>query len=354
VQELRCNIRDGFCPILMTDATPKVVDVAERAAVSTATVSRVLNRPESVRPEVRARVLRVIEELGYVPNAGARALSLNRSGNIGLIIPTIDNAIFANGIQAFQKHLSGRSYQMLLATSEYDIDKEMQQAINLVSRGVEALALFGRSQRPELVDFLRQRRLPYVHVGVDQAPHKGHCIGFDNQTAMDQVVRYLVDMRHTRIAMIAGVTENNDRAMDRVKGVRRALKAHGRTLPAHYLVERPYQIESAREAMRELLELSDPPTAVICGNDVLALGALIEANRMGVAVPRQLSVVGFDDLEISRHFVPSLTTVRVPTEQMWERAADYLDRRLRGELAKKSLSIDVSLIVRESTGPAPK
>lgn len=338
----------------MTKPTPKVVDVAKRANVSTATVSRVLNRPESVRPLVRARVLRVIEELGYVPNAGARALSLNRSGNIGLIIPTIDNAIFANGIQAFQKHLSVRGYQMLLATSEYDIDKEMQQAINLVSRGVEALAIFGRSQRQALLDFVQQRRLPYVHVGVDHAPQKGYCIGFDNQLAMDQVVRYLVDMRHTRIAMIAGVTAHNDRAMDRVKGVRRALKAHGLTLPAHYLLERPYEIESSREAMRALLQLPNPPTAVICGNDVLALGALIEAARMGVAVPRQISVIGFDDLEISRHFVPSLTTVRVPTEQMWERAADYLDRRLQGETITKSLDIDVSLIVRESTGPAPK
>lgn len=336
----------------MTRSAPKVIDVAKRADVSTATVSRVLNRPESVRPEVRARVLRVIDELGYVPNAGARALSLNRSGNIGLVIPTIDNAIFANGIQAFQKHLSERGYQMLLATSEYDLDKELQQAMNLVSRGVEALAIFGRSQRPELLEFLAQRRLPYLHVGVDHAPFGGYCVGFDNRAAMAPVVRYLLDMRHERIAMLAGVTAHNDRAIDRVKGVKRALKAAGQKLPAEYLIERPYDIEAARDGLRQLMELAHPPTAVICGNDVLALGALIEARRMGIDVPRQVSVVGFDDLEISRHFVPALTTVRVPTEQMWERAADYLDRRLKGESIGKNSLVEVSLIVRESTGPA--
>jgi LacI family transcriptional regulator len=328
----------------MLKPTPKVIDVARRAEVSTATVSRVLNRPDSVRAELRARVLQVIEEIGFVPNAGARALSLNRSGNIGLLIPTVDNAIFANGIQAFQKNLSTQGFQMLLATSEYDLDKESQQAMNLVSRGVEALAIFGRSQRPELLQFLVQRRMPYVHVGVDHAPLKAYCIGFDNQAVMDKVVRYLVDLRHTRIAMIAGITDHNDRAHDRVKGVRRALKACGLSLPKEYLVEQPYQ----------LLELSKPPTAVICGNDVLALGALIECQRMGFNVPGQISIVGFDDLEISRHFCPSLTTVHVPTEQMWERAADYLVKRLRGETISKSLNIDVSLIVRESTGAARK
>jgi LacI family transcriptional regulator len=338
----------------MSKSAPKVIDVAKRADVSTATVSRVLNKPESVRPELRARVLRVIDEVGYIPNAGARALSLNRSGNIGLIVPTIDNAIFASGIQAFQKHLSQRGFQMLLATSEYDVHTEMQQAINLVSRGVEGLAIFGRSQMPELLEFLAQRRLPYLHVGVDHAPLNAYCVGFDNQAAMDQVIRYLVDMRHQRIAMLAGVTADNDRAMDRLKGVRRALKSHGLTLPSHYLVEQPYQIEAARHGMRQLLELPAPPTAVVCGNDVLALGALIESQRMGVQVPQQVSVVGFDDLEISRHFVPSLTTVRVPTEQMWERAADYLSRRLQGEVMGKSAQVDVSLIVRESTGPAPR
>jgi LacI family transcriptional regulator len=243
---------------------------------------------------------------------------------------------------------------MLLATSEYDLDKESQQAMNLVSRGVEALAIFGRSQRPELLQFLVQRRMPYVHVGVDHAPLKAYCIGFDNQAVMDKVVRYLVDLRHTRIAMIAGITDHNDRAHDRVKGVRRALKACGLSLPKEYLVEQPYQLERARQAMRQLLELSKPPTAVICGNDVLALGALIECQRMGFNVPGQISIVGFDDLEISRHFCPSLTTVHVPTEQMWERAADYLVKRLRGETISKSLNIDVSLIVRESTGAARK
>jgi len=299
-------------------------------------------------------VVKVIEEIGFVPNAGARALSLNRSGNIGLLIPTVDNAIFAKGIQVFQRYLSAHDFHMLLATSEYDLDREFQQAMNLVSRGAEALALFGRSQRPDLLQFLAQRRLPYVHVGVDHGPLKAYCVGFDNQAVMDKVVRYLVDLRHTRIAMIAGITDHNDRARDRVKGVRGALKTFGLSLPKDYLVEEPYELERARQAMRQLMELPKPPTAVVCGNDVLALGALIECQRMGLDVPGRVSIVGFDDLEISRHFSPSLTTVHVPTDLMWDRAADYLVRRLGGETIARSLNLDVSLLVRESTGPARK
>jgi LacI family transcriptional regulator len=299
-------------------STPKVVDVAKRAQVSTATVSRVLNRPDSVRPELRARVQKVIEEIGYVPNAGARALSLNRSGNIGALIPTIDNAIFAAGVQAFQQRVTSRGYQLLLATSEYDLQTELEQVMNLVSRGVEALAMFGRSQKPELLQFLAQRRLPFVHVGVDRAPRGGVSIGFNNQQVMQPMVQYLV----------------------------------GENLPAQRVIERPYQIESAREGMRQLMMLRPRPTAVICGNDVLALGALIECQRLGIRVPQDVSVAGFDDLEISRHFCPSLTTMHVPTEQMWQRAADYLIGQIEADPVEVGREIEVSLIVRESTGPA--
>lgn len=333
-------------------STPKVVDVARRAQVSTATVSRVLNRPDSVRPELRARVQKVIEEIGYVPNAGARALSLNRSGNIGALIPTIDNAIFAAGVQAFQQRVTSRGYQMLLATSEYDLQTETRQAINLVSRGVEALAIFGRSQKPEVLQFLAQRRLPYVHVGVDRAPQGGVSVGFDNQKVMRPLVQYLADLRHRRVAMLAGVVHGNDRAADRVKGARAALRQVGLELPADLVIERPYQIESAREGMRQLMLLRPRPTAVICGNDVLALGALIECQRLGIRVPQDVSITGFDDLEISRHFCPSLTTMHVPTEQMWQRAADYLIGQIGKDPVEVGREIEVSLIVRESTGPA--
>jgi LacI family transcriptional regulator len=342
----------GGMPRTAPPAAPTVADVARAARVSTATVSRVFNRPDAVRPALRERVQAVVERLGYVPNAGARALSLNRSGTIGVLLPTIDNAIFAQGVDAFQRRLAERGYQLLLATSGYDVATETRQAMNLVARGVEALAMFGRSQQPELLQFLAQRRLPSVHVGIFPAPPGTACVGFDNARAIGQAVRYLLDLGHTRIALLAGITRDNDRAAGRVAGVRRTLKSAGLDLPRHRLVERPYDIAAAREGLSVLLAADPPPSAVLCGNDVLAYGALLEAQRRGIRVPGELSIVGFDDLEMSRHLSPSLTTVHVPTGPMWRIAADDLLERLAGEGEPAQREVEVSLVLRESTGPA--
>ena len=333
---------------------PTVEDVAVVAGVSTATVSRALNRPHAVRESLRKRVEAAVIQLGYVAHAGARAMTLRRSGTVGAIFPTIDNAIFAQAIDALQRRLAEDGLQLLIATSHYDLDTETQQAVNLVRRGVDALALCGSGQRPELLQFLRQRALPCVHIMTLAGPADALRVGFDNGLAMAQAVRYLVDLGHRRIAMLAGLTRDNDRARARVDGARAALHAAGLELPPERLAERAYGLAAAREALRELMAVSPAPTALLCGNDVLAFGALLEAQRLGIAVPRQLSIVGFDDLELARHVQPALTTVRVPTELMWTQAAERLISALRGETVPLATEVEVALVVRDSTGPAPK
>jgi len=333
---------------------PTIDDVAAAARVSTATVSRALNRPESVREELRARVGAAVARLGYVPHSGARSLMLRRTGTVGAIFPTVDNAIFAKAIDALQRRLAQGGYQLLIATSDYDVDTEMRQAVNLVTRGADALALCGFSQRPELLQFLEQRALPCVHVMVHPNPGTGICVGFDNAGAMAKAARYLIDLGHRRVAMLAGVTLHNDRATARIEGARGALQDAGLDLPAARLVERKYTLADARDGFRELMSRSPRPTAVLCGNDVLAFGALLEAQKTGLAVPADLSIVGFDDLELARHVQPALTTVRVPAEEMWRLAADRLTTALAGESVPRETEIEVTLVVRESTGPAPR
>ncbi len=137
------------------------------------------------------------------------------------------------------------------------------------------------ARRPELIDRLRQRAVPVVHVMTWPAPTDRICVGFDNARAMKQAVKYLIDMGHRRIAMLAGITHNNDRAAARVRGFREALAAARITLPASRLVERRYSLDQARDGMRELMATGKPPTAIVCGNDVLAFGALLEAQRLG-------------------------------------------------------------------------
>jgi LacI family transcriptional regulator len=300
------------------------------------------------------RVTEAVVRLGYVPHAGARALMLHRSGTVGAVFPTVDNAIFAKAIEALQRRLTDAGLQLLIATSGYDVDTEARQAMNLVTRGADALALCGVGQSPQLLKFLRQRALPTVHVMTYPAPPEAVCVGFDNAKAIGQAVRYLLDLGHRRVAMLAGITRANDRARARVAGVRKALKEAGIDLPPARLVERPYGLAEARDGFRALMAATPAPTAMLCGNDVLAFGALLEAQKMKIAVPKALSVIGFDDLEMARHIHPALTTVHVPTEKMWGAAADRLIEALDRRPVATATEVEVELVVRDSTGPAPR
>ncbi len=340
--------------LLRESALPNIEDVARAAGVSTATVSRVLNKPESVREPLRTRVLQAVAELGYVPHAGARALKLQRSGTVGAVFPTIDNAIFAKAIDALQQRLADAGLQLLIATSNYNPDTEAQQALNLVTRGADALVLVGAGQNAELLGMLRQRELPTVHTMIYPAPPGLVCVGFDNARAIGLAVRYLLDLGHRRIAMLAGISHRNDRAAARIEGVRQALKKAGLSLAPQHLVERPYGLAEAREGLRALMGSKPAPTAIVCGNDVLAMGALLEAQKLGITVPQALSIVGFDDLEMARHIQPALTTLHVPTQLLWHTVADRVIAALEQAPVQVATEVDVELVVRESTGAVPK
>lgn len=340
--------------MLRDSALPNIEDVAVEAGVSTATVSRVLNKPGSVREPLRARVMQAVAHLAYVPHAGARALKLQRSGTVGAVFPTIDNAIFAKAIEALQQRLADAGLQLLIATSGYAPETEAQQALNLVTCGADALVLCGVGQSPELLQRLRQRELPTVHAMVYPAPEGVVCVGFDNARAIGQAVRYLLDLGHRRIAMLAGVSHRNDRAAARIEGVRQALKKAGLALAPQHLVERPYGLTEAREGLRVLMSAKPTPTAIVCGNDVLALGALLEAQKLGIAVPQALSIVGFDDLEMARHIQPALTTLHVPTQLLWHTVADRVIAALEQNPVQAATEVQVELVVRDSTAAAPK
>lgn len=333
---------------------PTIGDVARRARVSTATVSRVVNAPESVRPELRVRVEGAVAQLGYVPHAGARTLKSRRTGTIGAIFPTVDNAIFAKAIDALQRRLAQAGHQLLIATNDYSPAAEESQALNLLTCGADALLLCGVGQRQALLARLESRAVPVVHVMSWPAPPGMACVGFDNARAMHQVVRYLLDLGHRHIAMLAGVTRDNDRATARLAGVRAALAAAGLELTPQRLAERRYDLAAAREGLQRLMEARPAPTAVVCGNDVLAFGALLEAQRLGIDVPGELSIIGFDDLDLASHLQPALTTVHVPADEMWRGAADLVLALLRGEPGPPPAEVQVSLVVRGSTGPAPR
>lgn len=331
--------------------TVTINQVAKMAGVSTATVSRALNKPDTVSEAVKKKIERIIKKIGYIPNAGARSLMLKRTGSIGVIVPTLDNAIFAQGLEEFQRQLSQSGYQMLVASTNYDPEIENQQMRNLLLQGVEGIAMFGSSQKLELIRLLRTRKLPYIHIGTLDTPLNGYAAGFDNKKAIQLGVEYLVQVGHRNFGMIAGKTENNDRARDRVDGVVELLKRNRISLKKESIIEVPYQIQDARIALKKLLQINPSISAVVCGNDVLAIGALLEAQSQGIKIPHQCSILGFDNLELSRHIQPSLSTIHIDAIGMWSKAAHHLMSQINGinRLPRKILA-DVSLVIRDSTG----
>lgn len=326
-------------------------DVARHAGVSTATVSRALNRPESVSAELREKIRRVIDEIGYIPDASARALSSRRTRTIGAIVPTVDNAMFAQGLQALQSFLARKDYLLLLATNEYDLDVELKQARNLVERGIDALILRGDERHPDLRRLLDTQKIPFVNVGVYEPEKPYPSVGVDNAEAGRALARYITGLGHRRVAVVGAHQRNNDRARARMRGVLEVLGDAGCTPRPDWQLNVNYVLDDAADAARLLLRSDDRPSAVICGNDVIAYGVMLAAIRLGVAVPAQLSVAGFDDLEWSRHLQPSLTTIHMPTNEIWVRAGRYLVDLLAGQQPLKHQKMDFSLIVRESTAP---
>jgi LacI family transcriptional regulator len=335
--------------------TPRGVtlwDVARLANCSTASVSRVLNDPERVTPDIRARVNEAMSELGYMPNGAARALRSLHSRIMGIVIPTLKHAIYARLVEALQRRLADEGYSLLVATSEYDLAQEEHQARLLVERGVEGLVLIGDVHRPGLYRLLE--RTPYVNTYVYREDAGHPCVGFDNRRATFEITEFLLGLGHRTFGVISAGTAGNDRASDRVAGVRTALEAHGLSLPPEALYEQHYSILSGREGVRYLRSLSPAPTAIVCGNDVLAMGALVECRATNIRVPEEISIVGFDNLEFAAHLDPPLTTMEVPAAQMGERAAEFLLRRASGKSALPSIYLEPKLIVRRTTGRAPR
>jgi LacI family transcriptional regulator len=333
------------------NGSPTLSDVAVLAGVSTATVSRCLNAPNTVRPAMRDKVGRAIDELGYVPHGAARALASQRTHTIGAVIPTIDNAIFSKGLQALQRRLGESGYTLLLATSEYDIDREREQVETLVSRGVDGMLLVGQLHAPQVHELLLDKTIPYVHTWVFDEASDHPCVGFDNREAARRMATYLLEIGHRDIGMITPIARCNDRAAARILGVRDALADYDLTLPAARLLECPYSVAHARRSFRALMSGQSRPSAVICSNDILALSALIECRALGVAVPRDVSITGFADLEFAEHFEPGLTTMHIPGEEMGRCAAEYLLARLSGEPVPANMEFNASLIVRGTTAP---
>lgn len=329
----------------------RIEDVAKLAGVSTATVSRVLTKPDLVKPERKKSVLDAVKALGYAPDLAARSLASGRSNIVGCVVPTIDHAIFARSTQSLQETLLQHGYQLLIASHNYDAKHEERAVVALQRRGVDALVLVGTDHtaatwrsikqwgKPTLLTWSCDPRLP--------------SIGFDNHGVAAALTRHLLGLGHRRIAVISGYVRQNDRARARIEGVRYEMQRAGLTLPASSVIEQPFNLAGGRLGLQALTQQRVKPTAILCGNDLLATGALLEAQRLGIRVPQSLSICGIDNQEISSELNPGLTTVSLPTEALGRIAAERIVSAISGEPLPKKELLPFDLVIRGSTAKAP-
>ena len=328
---------------------PKISDVAAEAGVSPATVSRALSLPELVKPLTRARIQAAVSRLGYVPDGAARALASRTSGAVGIVVPTIDNAIFSRAIQALQTRLAEAGIRLLVASHQYDVAAEAGAVRSLLEHGIDGIVLVGTEHTKDVWTLLDRAPIPYL---LTWSLKRGRdCIGFDNQATGRLAAEHLLSLGHQKFGMISGTLTYNDRAKSRLAGVRAALAAAGLALPPERIREQPFSLGGGRAGFAALMSLAEPPTAIIGGNDLLATGALFEAQARGLVVPRDVSIMGFDNLELAANVSPGLTTIHLPTAELGRMAAERLLERLQSDDRPHIVKLPVELVVRASTAP---
>ena len=328
-----------------------LADVADASGVSLATVSRVLNTPEIVTPEVRERVRRALRSLDYLPHGAARALRSRRTRSVGVVVPTLGASIFGRGVEALQSRLAERGYRLLVANSQYDLQKEAVEIQSLLEHGIDGLILVGNDHLPEARSLVRRYDIPvvitFVHVAAENLP----AVGFNNFAAAYEMAAYLFGLGHRQFGVITSPVTANDRVRARREGLLTYLRNNGVLLPPACLVEVPYLMEAGREALRRIISAAPQTTAVLCTTDVLAIGAVAEAKRLGLDVPGRLSVAGFDNLEFASYVDPALTTVTIPAEDIGRTAADRLLDAFAGEELPQATEIPAVLAIRGTTAP---
>lgn len=329
-------------------------DVAERAGVSVATVSYVLNNgPRPVATETRVKVEEAIAELGYYPNEVARSLRLQQSSTIGIIIPNITNPVFAEIAHALESVCTQEGFLVLLCNSERQHEREERFVQMLRAKQVDGVVITPDSEPIALIEPLRQARIPLVVLEHDLPGV--HCIAIDELSGGRLGTQHLIDLGHRRIGLIKR-QPTSALSTQRFAGYRQALTAAQLPFDPQLVIECDSGSAAAAAATRQLLALAEPPTAIFTHNDVLAIGARHAIDAAGLAVPNDISLVGYDDIASAAYLIPALTTVRAPKTEMGVVAGRTLLQLIkeRAALPPQTVTLPVELIVRDSTAPPPR
>jgi LacI family transcriptional regulator len=328
-------------------------DVAERAGVSTTTVSHVINGTRKVEPATAARVDAAIVELDYRPNALARSMRRGRTQTVGVVLPDIANPFFGDLARSLEDHMFEAGYSAIICNSDGDGAKEARYLEVLLSKQVDGLLLVAASQPPEGLLGLAQRGTPTIVVDRELDEPSFSQVLVANHHGGRLAGQHLLALGHRDIGVIAGPGDLGTSAR-RLQGFRAALAEAGIDLPPRRVARGDFRAASGRAAMEGWLQAGSPPTAVFAENDLMAIGALSAAHAAGVDVPGEISVVGFDGIAFGADVTPPLTTVSQSIDDMASAAIELLFERLRDQAAlPRLLELPVALSVRGSSGPPP-
>ena len=329
-------------------------EVAKRAGVSIATVSRVLSRPEAVAASTRRKVMQAVTQLGYAPNSAGKHLRTAKSGKLLVIVPDISNPFYSRILQSIEETAQRAGYAVLLGDTQQDANREERYAQMLRRREAEGLIVLGHGI-PAVATAMSEESSGIAPIVSGCEVNRGLNIPgvhIDNHAAARDAMEHLFGLGHRRIALVTGPMVSA-LSRDRLQGATAAARSHEveRDLT---VVNGDFTIESGQVAAEHLLARREPPTAIFCFNDQMAIGAMNVARVRGRQVPTDLSIVGFDDISFARYTVPPLTTVAQPVREIGQETVRLLLGLLNGETAAAvSVILRHHLIVRESTAIVP-
>ncbi|HXY03399.1 MAG TPA: LacI family DNA-binding transcriptional regulator, partial [Terriglobales bacterium] len=327
-------------------------EIARRAKVSTATVSRAINRVPTVDSQLAKRVWKVVDELGYYPNTQARALVSGRSRIFGLIVSEITNPFFPEIVQTFENLAVENNYEILLTSTVHD-PKRMELAVRrMIERRVDGVAILTFGMEEYLLDHLRFRKVPLVFIDVGPDARGIINIRINYQNGIRQAVQHLAALRHTRIAFVTGPPHLKS-ALARRQAFKSSMTEIG--LSPDLIVAGDHHMEGGMRALVELNKLADRPTAIMCSNDMTAIGVMREAYDHDIRIPDDLSVVGFDDIRLAEFTIPPLTTVQMSQKGLARIAFEALLKevsRISPSPERTEYELNTSLVLRHSTALA--
>ncbi|MFD0672619.1 LacI family DNA-binding transcriptional regulator [Cohnella sp. GCM10027633] len=330
-------------------------DVAKAAGVSVATVSKVLNGYTTVNQQTKEKVLRIVMETRFTPNSAARALVGRRSMTIGMFLTTgVANPFFAHILAGMEQSLKSMGYDLIYLTQTPGSKVEYSFVRHCQSRNVEGVVVFGFQHEDTDFSELTDSGIPALFIDLDVRDKRTGYISSDNEAGVREAVRYLTGLRHRRIAFLSGI-ENTYVSRHRLQGYRAGLAEAGIAFDASYVVGSDFEKAGGYAAMRRLLALPerDRPTAVICSSDTGAVGAIQAIREAGLSVPGDISVVGFDDIDLASHVHPALTTVRQDTIAIGRQAIELLDGLITDEEKQPPEAIvPTRLVVRDTCAVA--